>query len=56
VDARATQGDGRVVSVAVQQDRIQGPNPRLALGLAIGVGILVFVIFLAVRRTFGVKH
>jgi hypothetical protein len=42
--------------VGVQQDHVDRPSPRVAFVLAILVGVVVFALFLAMRRTFGVKR
>ena len=33
-----------------------GPNPLIALGLAIVVGVLVFAVLMKMRKTFGMKE
>jgi hypothetical protein len=51
-----TASEGKLVSVAVGRDHVEGPNPALALVLAIAVGAAVFALMWAVRKTFGMKH
>jgi hypothetical protein len=42
--------------LSIGRDVIEDKDPRLAFGLAILIGILVFVFLWRIRKTFGMKE
>ena len=49
-------GDRKAISVAVGKKERLGPDPLVALGLAVLVAAGVFALIWRIRKTFGLKH
>ncbi len=57
-DAATTRAEVRAAEplpLGIGKDAVQGRDPRLALALAVLVGIAVFALLWKIRKTFGMR-